>query len=200
MNGAIGQVGLTTRRLLLRPLEGNDLGRWLSYTDETDELYAPFFPVPETLDPMLRFELALQKTLRGLEQGTAVRLMAFDASGEMVGQVGINNIVRGAMQSCDMGWAVRPRSQRQGVAAEMCRAAMDLCFSPAGAGGKVTGQVAGLGLHRVACAIMPRNVASLGLAAKLGFRQEGFARKLLRINGVWEDHVQFAKLADEHPG
>jgi ribosomal-protein-alanine N-acetyltransferase len=196
VNGAIGQVALTTRRLLLRPLEGNDLGRWLSYTDETDELYRPFFPVPETLDPMLRFELALQKTLRGLEQGTAVRLMAFDASGEMVGQVGINNIVRGVLQSCDMGWAVRPRSQRQGIAAEMCRAAMEFCFEPAGAGGPV----AGLGLHRVACAIMPRNVASLGLAAKLGFRQEGFARKLLQINGVWEDHVQFAKLTEEHRG
>ncbi len=199
MNGAIGQVVLTTRRLLLRPLEGNDLGRWLSYTDETDELYRPFFPVPETLDPMLRFELALQKTLRGLEQGTAVRLMAFDASGEIVGQVNSNNIVRGVLQSCEMGWAVRPRSQRQGVAAEMCRAAMDLCFEPA-----VTpspgGRQMGLGLHRVACAIMPRNVASLGLAAKLGFRQEGFARKMLQINGVWEDHVQFAKLAEEHRG
>ena len=196
MNGAIGQVALTTRRLLLRPLEGNDLGRWLAYTDETDELYRPFFPVPETLDPMLRFELALQKTLRGLEQGTAVRLMAFDASGEIVGQVNSNNIVRGVLQGCDMGWAVRPRSQRRGVAAEMCRAAMDLCFFPAGGGGPV----AGLGLHRVACAIMPRNVASLGLAAKLGFRQEGFARKMLQINGVWEDHVQFAKLAEEHHG
>jgi [ribosomal protein S5]-alanine N-acetyltransferase len=35
---------------------------------------------------------------------------------------------------------------------------------------------------------------------KSGFRQEGLARKYLRINGAWQDHVLFARLADDaHP-
>jgi ribosomal-protein-alanine N-acetyltransferase len=30
-----------------------------------------------------------------------------------------------------------------------------------------------------------------------GFRREGLARRLLKINGVWEDHVLHALLAEE---
>jgi ribosomal-protein-alanine N-acetyltransferase len=32
-----------------------------------------------------------------------------------------------------------------------------------------------------------------------GFRREGFARRLLKINGVWEDHVLHALLNDDAP-
>jgi ribosomal-protein-alanine N-acetyltransferase len=32
---------------------------------------------------------------------------------------------------------------------------------------------------------------------KAGFRQEGIARRYLRINGDWRDHVLFALLEDE---
>jgi len=193
--GSIGSVTLRTARLLLRPIEPNDLGEWLRYCDETDENFRPYFPTPDSLDPLLRFDLAVQKTVIGLQSGGAVRFMAFDAvDGRMAGQVALNMIVRGVMECCMMGWAVHPAWQRRGIGAEICLAAMRYAFSPSGGGGS------GLGLHRVGCSIMPRNVASLRLAARLGFRQEGFSRKYLRINGVWEDHVMFSYLAEEFAG
>lgn len=45
---------------------------------------------------------------------------------------------------------------------------------------------------------MPANARSLALAERCGMRREGYARAMLQIAGRWEDHIMFAKLADEH--
>jgi len=55
-----------------------------------------------------------------------------------------------------------------------------------------------IGPHRVQAAINPCNERSLGLAQRVGFRREGFAPRMLEINGMWEDRVIFGKLVDEH--
>src|SRR6266478_194701 len=55
-----------------------------------------------------------------------------------------------------------------------------------------------LGLHRVEAACLPHNTASRALLAKLGFREEGFAVRYLKINGSWQDHVLHSLLAEEY--
>ena len=35
------------------------------------------------------------------------------------------------------------------------------------------------------------------LLERSGFRHEGMARRYLRINGVWQDHVLYAMLHDD---
>jgi ribosomal-protein-alanine N-acetyltransferase len=57
-----------------------------------------------------------------------------------------------------------------------------------------------LGLHRVEAACLPANEASRRLLLKSGFREEGYAREYLRINGRWQDHQLFAILRSELPG
>jgi ribosomal-protein-alanine N-acetyltransferase len=54
-----------------------------------------------------------------------------------------------------------------------------------------------LQLHRLEAACLPANTASIGLLRKCGFIEEGYARRYLRINGVWQDHVLFAMLAED---
>jgi ribosomal-protein-alanine N-acetyltransferase len=54
-----------------------------------------------------------------------------------------------------------------------------------------------LRLHRVEAACLPTNLASRGLLQKIGFREEGYARKYLCIDGKWQDHVLFAMLREE---
>ena len=50
----------------------------------------------------------------------------------------------------------------------------------------------GLGLHRVEANVQPGNTASLRLVLSSGFRCEGYAPRLVHIDGRWRDHVRFA--------
>ena len=54
-----------------------------------------------------------------------------------------------------------------------------------------------MGLRRVEAACIPTNEASGALLQSLGFTQEGYARRYLCINGVWQDHLQFAMLVSD---
>ena len=56
-----------------------------------------------------------------------------------------------------------------------------------------------LALHRLEAACIPENEASRALLLKVGFREEGRARRYLQINGEWRDHVLFALLEDDPP-
>jgi [ribosomal protein S5]-alanine N-acetyltransferase len=54
-----------------------------------------------------------------------------------------------------------------------------------------------LRLHRLEAACIPTNEASIGLLQKSGFQREGYAREYLCINGIWQDHLLFARLNDD---
>ena len=51
-----------------------------------------------------------------------------------------------------------------------------------------------LRLHRLEAACIPTNQASIGLLEKTGFQREGYAREYLCINGIWQDHLLYARL------
>lgn len=69
---------------------------------------------------------------------------------------------------------------------KVCEAAIEYAF----------GQ---LDLNRIMANYMPCNERSGGLLKKLGFSKEGLARKYLKINGRWEDHVLTSLLNPKSP-
>ena len=54
-----------------------------------------------------------------------------------------------------------------------------------------------LKLHRLEAACIPKNIASKTVLQKVGFIEEGYARKYLQINGEWRDHNLFAVLSSD---
>ena len=97
----------------------------------------------------------------------------------VIGHVGLNNIVRGALHGCFVGYMIDEAAINQGLMTEAMRAVIGYAFGP-------------FGLHRLEANIMPRNAQSLRVAEKLGFVREGLSPKYLRINGVWEDHYRYS--------
>ena len=107
-------------------------------------------------------------------------------AGPIIGQVSINNIVRGPFLSATLGyWIAKPHAG-QGLMAEALSLAITHAFSD-------------LALHRVEANIIPRNSPSIALVKRLGFRYEGTATRYLRIAGQWEDHERWGLTAEEWP-
>jgi ribosomal-protein-alanine N-acetyltransferase len=102
----------------------------------------------------------------------------------LVGVVNINAIIRGAFQNGSLGFYAFEGYQRRGLMSAGLRRVIDFAFTKAA-------------LHRLEANIQPDNEVSRRLIARLGFRSEGVARRLLRVNGQWRDHERFALTVEE---
>jgi len=109
------------------------------------------------------------------------------AGDKLVGRIQLSGISRGPFENAYLGYFVSERHNGRGYATEAVRQVVDAAFGV-------------LGLHRVQAAVIPRNVASIRVLEKAGFREEGLALRYLQIAGVWEDHKLYAVTAEEWPG
>ena len=189
----IAPVETGTDRLLLRVMRETDRAAFVRYHTESHEHLLPWSPrIEDGATTEQLFEQHLERSERGLRDGTALRLIALGRESEgasvIAGRFNLNNIVRGIFQCADAGWQVGAPLVGRGYATEGVRALLDIAFGT---------PPRGLGLHRVQASVIPRNAPSLRVAEKCGFRREGLGVKMLLINGRWEDHVLHAKLAEE---
>ncbi|KXU21449.1 GNAT family N-acetyltransferase [Clavibacter nebraskensis] len=126
----------------------------------------------------------LEAALAQHTQGQGVPLAILDDDGSVAGRITLNSIVRGAFQSCSLGyWLAADRTGR-GLATSAVEAAVALAFGE-------------LGLHRVEAGTLLHNAASQAVLARAGFTRYGLAPRYLRIAGEWQDHVLFQRLADD---
>ena len=102
----------------------------------------------------------------------------------LVGACNITHIERGTAQSAKLGYWIGESFTGRGFARTAVRAASDFCFE-------------GLGLHRVEASVQSENSASIKVLQASGFKFEGTARGLLKINGAWRDHDVFARLSGD---
>jgi ribosomal-protein-alanine N-acetyltransferase len=106
------------------------------------------------------------------------------AGDQFCGEININHILRGAIQTGTIGYWVDQRCAGQGLVAEGVVVVAEFAFER-------------LWLHRLEICIVPRNRNSRRVMEKLEIREEGVALRALEINGVWEDHVRYGFTAEE---
>jgi ribosomal-protein-alanine N-acetyltransferase len=102
----------------------------------------------------------------------------------LLGGLTLANVRRGVAQAGSIGYGVGMPFARCGYMTAAVKAVLPFCFET-------------LRLHRVEAACIPTNTASIRLLDRCGFLREGYARQYLCINGVWQDHLLFARLKDD---
>ena len=105
----------------------------------------------------------------------------------LVGGLALANIRRGVAQAGSLGYWVGAPYVRRGYMTAAVRALIPVAFDV-------------LRLHRLEAACIPTNLASVRLLEKTGFRREGYARAYLCINGIWQDHLLYARPAKRPAG
>jgi ribosomal-protein-alanine N-acetyltransferase len=107
-----------------------------------------------------------------------------DADDELLGGLTLSNVRRGVTQAAVLGYWLGLPYVKQGYMTEAVAAVAVFAFED-------------LHLHRLEAATMPSNKPSTGVLERNGFRAEGLARRLLKINGTWEDHLLHGLLSEE---
>ncbi len=124
----------------------------------------------------------LERRESGSADGRSAHFMGAAADGShVVALCSLNRILRGALDSCDIGYSVDRRHEGRGCVKRLAAHAIRCAFDE-------------LGLHRITAHHMPANRRSAGLLRALGFEREGCAREYLLVNGRREDHVLSALL------
>lgn len=182
-SSSIHDLLIRTPRLELRRPQAEDAAAIAIYYRDNEEHLQPWSPVrPPGFTTEQHWRARVPAVEAEWQAGRALRLFAVPAGEDrVIGSVGLTQIVRGALQSCYIGYDLAADEQGKGYAREMVRAALDFAFED-------------LGLHRVCANYMPHNVRSGRLLRDLGFEIEGYARDYLAIDGRWADHVMTALL------
>jgi len=183
-------IRLTTDRLVLRPPRTGDVPELRAALRRNLDHLRPWSPAQhaDVTTSLTAVSQTILRYRREWKRGDAyVLLVTKNAPGEpIIGRISLGGIMRGVFQNAYLGYWIDVDHQRQGLMTEAVRAAVAFAF----------GEEARL--HRVQAAVMPRNPGSIRVLEKIGFRREGFAERYLCIAGKWEDHVVFARTAEEN--
>ncbi|MGB9376396.1 MAG: GNAT family protein [Mycobacteriales bacterium] len=176
-------------RVGLRPLHRSDVQAWREIRLANEDWLLRWEPSsPQSWaerNSRAAFHAMHRSLSRQARDGQSLPF-AITYDGALAGQITIGNVVRGSFQSGYAGYWVDGRLAGRGIMPTALALAVDHAFGPAM-------------LHRIEVNIRPENVASRRVVEKLGFREEGFAKRFLYIDGAWRDHICFALTKEDVP-
>ena len=171
------------RNVFLRAPQTTDHAQWASLREESRDFLTPWEPIWPA-DDLTRtaFRRRLKRYAEDQRTDQAYAFLIFRAEDEaLVGGVTLANLRRGVAQAGSIGYWVGARFARQGFMTAAMQALIPFAYDS-------------LRLHRLEAACIPGNAASIRLLEKTGFSREGYAREYLCINGIWADHLLYARL------
>jgi len=176
---------IQTERVLLRTPQMGDYPAWAELRTQSREFLTPWEPLWAS-DELSR--ASFRRYLRDLREDMGYALFIFAApTGALVGGLTLCNVRRGVTQACTLGYWIGASYARQGYMTAAVEAVIPFVFDS-------------LELHRLEAACLLTNTASIRLLEKTGFAREGLARRYLRINGVWQDHLLYGMLHEDLRG
>ncbi|WP_139997540.1 GNAT family N-acetyltransferase [Paenibacillus paridis] len=175
--------------IYLKLLEVEDADKLLALRQQNRHFLQPFEPLRQesyfTVEEQARM-IASGRLAAQNDQAYAFGVFTV-ATDVLIGRIELSGVARGPFQNAFLGYFLDQACNGRGMMTE----AVSLCLAYA---------FEQLGLHRIQAAVMPRNLPSIRVLEKAGFRQEGLARHYLHINGLWEDHALFAMTVEDRQG
>jgi [ribosomal protein S5]-alanine N-acetyltransferase len=181
------RLRLDAEHTAIRPLAVQDADEFTALVVANREHTGPWEPIHAEAHWTRAGQVeTLRRDVEAWEIGTGYAFAILDkADGDAIaGRIALGNVVRGAWRNATLGYWVSAAVGGKGHATSAARLICEFAFDHAG-------------LHRVQPAVIPRNVRSIRVVEKAGFRREGRALKYLNINGVWEDHDIFAMTLED---
>ncbi|MFM1814657.1 MAG: hypothetical protein RLZ98_1352 [Pseudomonadota bacterium] len=174
-------------KVWLRPPNSFDYAAWAELRARSRDHLVPWEP-KWSRDELSRpsFRRRLRHYQRELREDLGYAFFIYRrADDALVGGVTLSNVRRGVAQTASLGYWMGEPYVRRGYMSDAVAAATQFAFAE-------------INLHRVEAACLQNNFASQKVLERNGFVREGLARKYLKINGAWQDHLLFALLVDEH--
>lgn len=180
-------MDLIGNRIYLRFFENSDAEALLDLHVRNRELFQKYSPTFRddyyTLDSKRKY-IVNSKKLREEDKNYSFGIFLKD-NGNLIGDVDLFNIARGALQRCLIGYSLDKQYNGKGYTTEAVSLAVEFAFNE-------------LKLHRIDAGTMLNNIGSMRVLEKSGFHREGIEVKGVKINGQWEDHQVFAIISDNN--
>ncbi len=170
----------------LRTPQMTDYAEWAALREGSRDFLTPWEPV-WPVDDLTRsaFRRRIRRYAEDLRADQGYPFLIYrNSDNALVGGLTLANIRRGVAQAGSLGYWMGLPFVRHGYMTAAVRAVIPFGFST-------------LRLHRLEAACIPTNVGSIRLLEKTGFVREGYARQYLCINGIWQDHLLYARLKDD---
>lgn len=170
----------------LRAPQMSDFHNWVELRTTSQKFLMPWEPTwPRDDLTKASFRRRIRRYLRDMREDVAYPFFIFNADNDgLIGGLTLSNVRRGVAQTCALGYWIGEPYARSGYMTAAVRAIIPYVFKT-------------LQLHRLEAACLPCNEASVGLLKKSGFKEEGYARRYLRIDGKWQDHLLFGLIVEE---
>jgi [ribosomal protein S5]-alanine N-acetyltransferase len=178
---------VTGRTVFLRYPDISDHAEWAALRAESESFLRPWEPAWPSDDlERSAFRGRIRRYNQEISAGTGYPFFICSRiDGAILGGITLGNVRRGVSQNGQIGYWIGSRHKGKGIMSEALGLVCEFAFATCG-------------LHRLEAACIPDNTRSIRILEKAGFAREGFLRSYLKINGVWRDHVLFARINPRH--
>lgn len=171
---------------LRAPIPG-DFDAWSRLRANSRDFLRPWEPVwPKDDLTWPAFRRRIKRYQREMRSDSGYAFFIFRQSdNQLLGGLTVSYIRRGVTQSGALGYWMGAAFAGKGYMTEAVRVIVPFALET-------------LRLNRLEAACLPTNAASIRLLERNKFEREGYARKYLKINGSWQDHILFARISERN--